>query len=349
MNPVKTHAGQLVSAKDCMTECAYKQMLLTKLDYKQSTGRQYVHMIQSFSVADEMTSEIAHEIGQKLLAHFEGFQGIVATHTDRKHLHNHIVLNSVNWNNGYKWQQTPRDLQQLKVFSDELCKEYGLSVVSNNRAIGWKSYGENRALHENKCWKANLAKDIAESISKSANREDFVHYLNKHNIDADFRTNNIIFTLCNGLKCSNGKLMAYGDFSLENIKQHLNFRSTALSNGLQDAGVLYEAYQLAGSLLKPQNPDYIVQKFARGDELSGLEGQELINAILAIKEKQYREKIRQQNENTLSEEQHPNYYLMTIADLLEIALEEEKQTDFERNKYIRNISNENEEEWDFEL
>ena len=176
MNPVKTQSGLLISAKDCMAECAYKQMLMTKLDYKQNTGRQYVHMIQSFSVDDKLTPEIAHEIGQKLLTYFEGFQGVVSTHIDRKHLHNHIVLNSVNWKTGYKWQQTPKDLQQLKSYSDELCREYGLSVISSNRANGWKSYGENKALHENKCWKANLAKAITECIAVSTNREDFVHY-----------------------------------------------------------------------------------------------------------------------------------------------------------------------------
>jgi len=143
--------------------------------------------------------------------------------------------------------------------------------------------------------------------------------------------------------------MAYGDFSFENIKQHLNFHAIAIGNGFEEAGVLYEAYRLAGNLLKPENPDYLVRKFVSGDELSGLEGQELTNAILAIKEKQYREGIRQQNENILREEQKPNYYLMTIANFLEMALEEKKHIDFERNINTGNMFDEDEEEWDFEL
>lgn len=102
-NPDKTNNGLLVFAKDCLLECAYKQMLLVKHDHLQDSGRQYVHIIQSFSINDKLTGETAHEIGQKLVQNFDGFQGVVATHTDKAHIHNYIVLNSVNWKTGHKW------------------------------------------------------------------------------------------------------------------------------------------------------------------------------------------------------------------------------------------------------
>ena len=60
---------------------------------------------------------------------FDGFQGAVATHTDQQHIHNHLVMNSVNWKTGLKWQQSRKDLQELKDLSDRFCKEYGLSIV----------------------------------------------------------------------------------------------------------------------------------------------------------------------------------------------------------------------------
>ena len=72
-NPDKTNNGLLISAKDCLLECASKQMLLTKHDFLQDSGRQYVHTIQSFSINDKLTGETAHEIGQKLLQNFSGF------------------------------------------------------------------------------------------------------------------------------------------------------------------------------------------------------------------------------------------------------------------------------------
>lgn len=123
-NPDKTKDGLLISAKDCLQESAYKQMLLVKRDHLQESGRQYVHIIQSFSINDKLTGETAHEIGQKLLQGFEGFQGVIATHIDREHIHNHIVLNSVNWETGLKWQQSKKDLQELKYFSDNLCIDF---------------------------------------------------------------------------------------------------------------------------------------------------------------------------------------------------------------------------------
>ena len=111
----------MLTAKDCLLECAYKQMLLVKQDHLQDSGRQYIYIIQSFSINDELSGEIAHEIGQKLLQNFDGFQGVVATHTDRQHIHNHLILNSVNWMTGLKWQQSKRDLQELKNLSDRFC------------------------------------------------------------------------------------------------------------------------------------------------------------------------------------------------------------------------------------
>jgi hypothetical protein len=136
-NPDKTEKGRLISAKDCLLESAYEQMHMVKQEYQQIKGRQYVHIIQSFSLSDDLTGETASEIGQMLLATFDGFQGVVATHTDRQHIHNHIVLNSVNYKTGLKWQQSKKDLQLLKDKSDQQCRDYGLSVIEKGN--GWKS------------------------------------------------------------------------------------------------------------------------------------------------------------------------------------------------------------------
>jgi hypothetical protein len=54
-NPDKTENGTLISAKDCLLDCAYQQMHLVKQDYQQLHGRQYVHIIQSFSLSDDLT------------------------------------------------------------------------------------------------------------------------------------------------------------------------------------------------------------------------------------------------------------------------------------------------------
>ena len=61
-------------AKDCLLENAYQQMYLVKHEYQQLKGRQYVHIIQSFSLSDDLTGETAHEIGQKYWQHLRAFR-----------------------------------------------------------------------------------------------------------------------------------------------------------------------------------------------------------------------------------------------------------------------------------
>ncbi len=129
-------------------------------------------------------------IGQKLMATFDGFQWGVVTHTDRKHIHNHIVLNSVNYKTGLKWQQSKKDLQLLKDKSDQLCRDYGLSVIEKGK--GWKSYGENRANYSDVIWKRRLAETVAESIGRRNTSEEFIHYLKDEGIEVNFLSNSMI-------------------------------------------------------------------------------------------------------------------------------------------------------------
>ena len=237
-NPKKTENGNLVSAKDCLLECDYAQMLATKLDYHQDTGRQYIHLIQSFSEFDKLDAKTAHSIGQKLLERFDGFQGVVATHTDKKQLHNHIVLNSVNWQTGRKWQHSKQDLLELRKFSDKLCKEYGLSIISNRNS--WQKSGEYQA--GEKSWKYMLAQDISRAIEKSFSTSDFIHRLDEIGIDVDFGERNIMFRvskesasrygLDKAVSCQNFKLSAYGDFSRDNILNSIEYNDYNLETGL---------------------------------------------------------------------------------------------------------------------
>ena len=93
--------NKLISGKDCIAENAYNEMKSVKKYYdKLNKGRDKIHFIQSFSPNDNLTYEQAHEIGMKMAEYFKGFQVVVATHIDKKHLHNHIIINSVNFENG---------------------------------------------------------------------------------------------------------------------------------------------------------------------------------------------------------------------------------------------------------
>ena len=90
----------LISSKDCMAETAQKEFELTKHRFGKTDGRTYFHIVQSFSPDDDLTPETAHEIGLKFAEYFPGFQIVVATHVNTNAIHNHLIMNSVNYENG---------------------------------------------------------------------------------------------------------------------------------------------------------------------------------------------------------------------------------------------------------
>lgn len=332
-NPDKTENGQFISAKDCLLESAYHQMHLVKQEYQQLKGRQYVHIIQSFSLSDDLTGETAHEIGQKLLATFEGFQGVVATHTDRQHIHNHIILNSVNYKTGLKWQQSKKDLQLLKDKSDQLCRDYGLSVIEKGK--GWKSYGENQANLSGGSWKRILAETIAEAIGKSNTKEEFIHYLNNEGIEANFLSNKALFILNDGKKCGSDKLLAYGDFTKENMNNVIQYNDLTFRDALNNPRLMYEAVQLAADLLDYEDKSDFERKYLHHIPLSALEGEALKKAISELKKGGVYTPNKTMSDNHKSNE-HP-YLLMTVETALEVLLEEksrERQYELLRQQYI---------------
>ena len=90
MNAEKTDGGTLVSGINCMPETAFNEFQYVKKKYGKEDGRQYYHIVQSFSPDDKLSPKTAHEIGLKFAEYFEGFQIVVSTHTDRNHIQNHI-------------------------------------------------------------------------------------------------------------------------------------------------------------------------------------------------------------------------------------------------------------------
>jgi len=117
----------LMYGQDCDVKNFARDFEMTKNIYEKTSGRQHTHFIQSWRPG-EITPKQAHEIGKEFLENnkFKGFQAVVITHTDREHIHNHIVINSVNLETGLKYHQTKNEYQQLKDFSNEINLKYGI-------------------------------------------------------------------------------------------------------------------------------------------------------------------------------------------------------------------------------
>ena len=92
--------------------------------YNKTDGNTYFHVIQSFSPDDNITPEKAHEVGVNFADYFTDYQVLIATHTDKNHLHNHLIVNSVSFENGKKVHMSNKDLERLKQYSNFLCNPH---------------------------------------------------------------------------------------------------------------------------------------------------------------------------------------------------------------------------------
>ena len=139
----------LTSGFNCSCDEAYSQMLETKEHFRKKDKVQGFHFIQSFKPG-ETTPEQAHQIGCEFIERCFGndFEVVIGTHTDRAHIHNHIIVNSVSFVDGHKYQSTPATLYELRGISDELCLEHGLSVIENPSVKSGKHYAEWKAEKE---------------------------------------------------------------------------------------------------------------------------------------------------------------------------------------------------------
>lgn len=200
---------KLISGKDCIAENALNEMRATKKQYnKYNKGRDKIHFIQSFSPNDNLTCEQAHEIGMKMAEYFKGFQVVVATHIDKKHLHNHIVLNSVNFENGKKFHQSKADLKKIKDFSNELCKEYGLTITDKKAKVEDIKINEYKCRQKGESWKYKLEKDIDLCMKKANNKFEFFKEMSSlgYKVTWTKERKNITFTTPEGKKCRDRKL-----------------------------------------------------------------------------------------------------------------------------------------------
>lgn len=210
----------LITGKDCMAESCLEEMLYTKNLYHKNSGRQYIHIIQSFDPKDNLSAEQVHNVGIKLANTFNGFQVLVATHIDKNHLHNHLVINSVSFENGYKIQMSKKDLQYLKDYSDKLCLEIGASVIPKKEKTNYIKRNEYRVAEQGKSWKFKLMNAIDLSLAGSNTKEEFIKNMNKLGYQVNWTDTRkyITYATPEGYKCRDNKLYdeKYSKGAMEN-------------------------------------------------------------------------------------------------------------------------------------
>lgn len=136
-NLEKTDKGELVTGYQCDPMTVDEEFMLSKRQYEQITGRRQRHEVIAYQIRQsfkpgEITPEEANRLGQELALRFTKgkYAFIVATHTDRAHVHNHIVFNSTSIDGTRKFKNFWLSSIALQKVSDLVCLENGLSVIT---------------------------------------------------------------------------------------------------------------------------------------------------------------------------------------------------------------------------
>ena len=131
-NPDKTEECVLVGGINCLPDTAFEQMKETKNIFHKTGKRQGYHVIISFSPEEKVTAEQAMYV----LEHFakdvlgDDYEVVYAVHTDREHMHGHLIWNSVSMTTGKKYNSPKSNWKNhLQPITNKYCDELGLSIM----------------------------------------------------------------------------------------------------------------------------------------------------------------------------------------------------------------------------
>ena len=176
-----------ISGYNCIPEQANESFLATqKIFGHEPDGVRFYHFVQSFKIGEDISPQEANEIGMELAKIFENREVIVATHIDKDHLHNHIVVCSYDLESGLKLHYNQFFLSDLRQKSDEICQAHGLNVLKKynpnvkSQRLGPKEY---RAAMNGNSWKMALRVAIDFCMTRATNKDEFQREMKKLGYD----------------------------------------------------------------------------------------------------------------------------------------------------------------------
>lgn len=188
-NTEKTADEIYVSTHLCSRENAHNEFALTKKQYNSKTKILAHHLIQSFA-PNEVSFEEAHQVGKELCERIlEGkYEYVLATHIDKNHIHNHIIFNSIDVEEGKVYHSYYGSYIKIRNQSDKLCEEHHLSVIDletqkeineikKRKFVNWYDWNEDK---KGNSYKTKLQFDIDRAIKKSLNWEDFLNKMDSY-------------------------------------------------------------------------------------------------------------------------------------------------------------------------
>ncbi|HEL2031979.1 TPA: relaxase/mobilization nuclease domain-containing protein [Streptococcus suis] len=202
LNPEKTKRLKLVSdfgMSNYLDFPSYEELVemyhanLTNNDrlYDSRNDRQQIkqskihahHLIQSFSPEDKLAPEEINRIGYETIKELTGgnFRFIVTTHTDKDHIHNHILINAIDLNSDKKLRWDYAQERNLRLISDRIAKEAGAKIIPPNR-YSYEKFETYRRTNN----KFELKQRIYFLMENSKNFKDFISKAPALNVEMDF-------------------------------------------------------------------------------------------------------------------------------------------------------------------
>ena len=261
-NPDKTEDGKYISSYECDPETATEEFVFSRQMYDRnhifSFGKSDViaYQIRQSFAPGEIDPDTANRLGYELAMRFTKgkHQFVVATHVDKKHIHNHIVYNSVALDSSRKFRDFLGSGRAVRKINDIICLENNLSVIKNPKK-GNHVYGKWLGDHKKPSQRDYLRVAIDEVLMKKPKNLDELFGLLKTEYNIDVDTSGAHIKLKGDQQKSFARLKSLGDgYTKKDLEKRIKGENVATT---QTLGKEFE--ELAGRRIKTIDTDKLTR------------------------------------------------------------------------------------------
>ena len=234
LQPKKLGDANLAGGINCLPDSAYEQMKATKQMFGKAGGRQGYHFVLSLKPG-KGTPEIMYDIAMRFAEEAFGgeYETVVAVHTDRNHLHAHIIINSVNMVTGYKFQYHEGDWKyKFQPITNKLCEEYGLHITPAEYSKEPKNMARPQ-WERGQVFSKWIEQDARFCALNAENMEHFIFLLEKQGVEV--KRGEHIAVKVPGMKRFKRLDTISEDFSRENLEAMFKYGNASLASPVNHA------------------------------------------------------------------------------------------------------------------
>lgn len=205
------------SALNCDIDYAKSSFKATREMYGKTDGNEGHVVIQSFK-PNEVTPEQCNQLGLELAEKIApNHQVAVYTHNDTDHVHNHIVINSIDLETGKKFNNNKKALHDIRQANDEVCQSHNLSIPNRQAQIRY-TQAEKAIVFDKEeySWKDELRELIENAKAHTSNLETFSEHLEEKGVEVKLRGETISYKPENANKWVRGRTLG-SDYEKEAI------------------------------------------------------------------------------------------------------------------------------------